>query len=238
MSRQVQLGLLVAAVVLGGCTAASSGGNPTVSQYPGAASSTDVGATLAPKASSGCALPILPAEPSDSGDQVGSRGGPVYPPILATGERLDSVGSAESRGLEVIEPKGLPAGLPLQAVLFDEATPADGDVAMGKQSVRLYYGNDSLEVGTTIVDLYRDGGIYLSESETSGQDANMVVETIGDAAQVIQVGPNEAALVHSSPFPGGFRTWNLYWSDGKLDYALSGDASPEDLITFAQAMFC
>jgi hypothetical protein len=85
-------------------------------------------------------------------------------------------------------------------------------------------------VARTRPDFIRRLGVYLSESETSGQDAKLVVETVGDAATVIQVGPYDAALVHSSPFPGGFRTWNLYWSDSALDYAMIGNVAADDLI--------
>jgi hypothetical protein len=239
MSRPVQIGLIVAAVVFGGCTASSSGGNATGREHRDAAASMDAASSAAgPSSAAGCALPVLPTEPSDSSDQIIRRGGPAYPAILASGERLESIGSAQSRGLAVVAPKGSPAGVPLRAVLFDDTVPADADFAPGHRSVRLYYARDPIELGTTISDLYRDGGVYLSESEMSGQDAKLVVETVGDAAEVNQVGPFDAALVLSSPFSGGFRTWNLYWSDGKVDYALIGNVAPEDLIAFAQAMFC
>jgi hypothetical protein len=241
MKRPFDLTVLTIAVVLAaGCTVGAVGGRSETNPVsPDALSATSAIPDLSTVTTSpGCTPPNLKVAEVDLNEPITRRGSPEFPPILAVGERLSSLADVVSKGLPAITPKEAPADLPLQAILFDAATPTDADVAAGHASSRFYYSREPIGSATTIVDLYRAGGVYLSASVTSGQDAKLVVETVGDAATVIKVGAYDAALVHSSPLEGGLRTWNLYWSDGKIDYAIIGNVSVQDLVGAAQSMFC
>jgi hypothetical protein len=46
-----------------------------------------------------------------------------------------------------------------------------------------------------------------------------------------------AALVQSSLWPGHFRTWGLYWSDGVRDFSLILNQPAEEVVLTAQSMF-
>lgn len=57
-------------------------------------------------------------------------------------------------------------------------------------------------------------------------------------ATVIKVGQFDAAIVHSSPWPGGFRTWGVYFSDGLRDYSLILNVGADEIVSTAQSLFC
>jgi Transposase, Mutator family len=75
-------------------------------------------------------------------------------------------------------------------------------------------------------------------SQTQGNDAQRVFDTIGEHATVIDIGPYKAAITHSSVYPNGMRIYLIYWSDGTLDFGVGVNGSAAEAIETAQSMYC
>ncbi len=196
-------------------------------------------ATIAAAATAGCSIPTLPPDQADSGPVTG-RSSPVYPPILDTGRVVPSVSDPVAAGLGPIAPVVVPNGTKVQTVVFEGGAPADAKsgTAGTPDELRVYFSDAKIGPSETIMDLYAAGGSILKETSTTGQDASHVQSVIGDAATIIKVDSFDAALVQSSPWPAGFRTRALYWSDGVRDYSLIGRTTSKEIIAVAQSMFC
>lgn len=244
MSRRASI--LASCLILTACTAAAQPQPPQSDTTPDATIATTPALVNRPvgqvAATSGCSVPAIPAEGIASTGGGTTFGSANYPPILSIGQLLPAVKAPATSKIQPRVPPTPPNGLPLQVAMLDPAVASDsdaaGDVAGHGASVRIYYAKSAIEADTTILDLYRGGGAFLSEAETSGQDAALVKSVIGEAATIIQVGKFDAALVHADPLANGVRTWNLYWSDGVRDYSLIVGGEATDAIQSAQSMFC
>jgi hypothetical protein len=129
-------------------------------------------------------------------------------------------------GTPTIQPALTPDGLPEQVstVLDDE--------------VLTVFAPRPIEADTTVVDLYEAGGAILSQQVANAGAANDVVGRVGDYAAINRVGPFDAALVHSSELAKGLRVWSVFWSDGRVDYAVTANMPPEEVLAVARSMYC
>lgn len=197
-------------------------------------------ATLAAAATTpGCTLPNLSIDLTDAKDDGAPYAGrtvPRYPPILSTGRSVTSVAGSDLASADLKLPSHLPNGLPLVALV------SHGGVVAGAESdpasVGAYYSSAPIKQTDTFLDVIGHSGAIFIASSTTGTGAQRVVDTVGQRANVIQVGPYQAALTHSSTYPNGVRTYNLYWSDGTLDYSLIVNGSAAEAIQTAQSLYC
>jgi hypothetical protein len=106
------------------------------------------------------------------------------------------------------------------------------------QSVISVYAATPLTSTETIVDLLSRGGVTVLQRQAAGQDASLVVETVGSRAATVRIGPYVGALVHADPLPTGARSWNLYWSDGARDLSIEGGVSSGTVVALARSFYC
>lgn len=232
------LGLAVSSLLVIGCTgsAAPSGAGGVASGAVGVASDPPRAATVA----SGCSLPSLGFDLSVANDDAAKYAGrsvPVYPQILSTGVQISS---ADAAGLSVKPPRlpqHQPAGLPLQALTWQEGE-APGAASATPATLTAYYSAKPIGPQDTFLDVVAAPGVVLTMAEATGIDADRVLQTVGDRADIIDVGPYKAALTHSSTYANGVRTFNLYWSDGAVDYGLVVNSSAKEAIETAQSIYC
>jgi hypothetical protein len=226
--------LLIPAIVTLGCTRLPAAGATGAGQAESQAV-----VTPAAEMRAGCIPPKLPADQPASHDEVaGVRGWPDWPPILAAGTRVDSIAAPALKALAPLELPVAPDGLPVQARLFDAGSGSNGTDAKAEQLLMTVYSTSEITPDQSIVDVLREGGAVFGQTTSRGQDAALVVETIGDKATIVQIGDLDAALVESTTMPGDFRTHALYWSDGSRDYWLKIAGSSEEVVRVGQALYC
>lgn len=224
------LQVALAGLIVGGCAsrlpagAGSAQGSPTANPVS------------APDAT-GCSVPPLPLENVTATPGI-TRGRPQPLPILRLGERLNSLDDPALKALAPVMPKMTPNGQPLQAVIFDPTNDADETDGKLNPAVYLYFSKGPIQEQTTIVDVYAGGGGFLEEVATHGQDATFVKSAVGDSATIIKVGTYDAAFDVSSPWPGGFYTHGLYWSDGVRDFGLVVNGAADEVVKVAQSIYC
>ncbi len=166
--------------------------------------------------------------PPGSGDPIQPRSGwPIKVP-LATLSNMSAVDAPTS--FAVLQPLASFDGVDLQASLLEGA----GDDI----SVISVYAPTPLTSTETVVDLLSRGGISFIQRRAAGQDAALVVETVGSRASTVRIGPYVGALVHADPMPTRSRTWNLYWSDGIRDMSIEGNVSSGTVIALARSLYC
>lgn len=184
----------------------------------------------------GCSLPDLGvdlADEDDDGEPYGGYSTPIAWPILRTGRQVASIANADIDGLAPVVPKLAPRGLSAQAVVVHDGSEG------APSSIASYYSSKPITETTTSRDVFVSGGATFVQEESTGKDAALVVEAIGDRATVIRVGDYDAAITHGTTMPGtSIRTWAIYWSDGKSDFALIVNGSAKDAIEAAQSIYC
>lgn len=208
------------AIIAAGCVAEARpgvGGDAAVPTTP----------SPPPAAVSGCGEPIIPAVDDSYADPATRRGPMVYPPILGSGiTRVPDLDALSGTAFVPLQPAA-PADASLQLVLVD----ADG-------VLRLYFGGPEITEGLTLPDFVAAAGIVVLEKPPAGQDAALVISTVGSRAGRIDVGPYPGALVHADPVGPGVRTWNLYWSDGQRDWSIIGGVDPETVVALGRSVYC
>jgi hypothetical protein len=219
---RAQILLLASSVALGAwaCVAETpvGAGDIAVDSRPPAPATADV---------SGCGDPVIPKVDESFADPMTRRGPTVYPPILGPAvERVLTVDGANDVTFTPLAPVAPPSA-PLQLILLD----SDG-------VLRLYFGGPAIAEGMTLPEFVSGGGVVVLEKPLAGQDADLVVTTVGSRAGRIAVGPHGGALVHADPVGTGVRTWNLYWSDGERDWSIIGGVDPETVVTLGRSLYC
>jgi hypothetical protein len=183
-------------------------------------------------------LPKLPADgPPDGGGSSG-YGDPVFGPILATGTRVDSITESLVSAFAPVLPSRGPNGLQVTGLTFNANNDADASDSELNPTLTVLFTKAPVKVADTFLDVVGGGGAILTETATYGQDAALVKDTLGEFATLLKIGPYDAALVESSPYPGGFRAHSLFWSDGRLDFSLIVNGSSEEVVKSAQSMYC
>lgn len=123
-------------------------------------------------------------------------------------------------------------GLPLQFAIARETR------------LKLYYLGRPVDKLMTPDDFFSAGGLRLeheprlqdSQFETFAED---LLQTAGDRALPVEIGPYQGALVWADPTPtSDLRTHNVYWSDGVDEYALVGVAEPDAIVNIARSIAC
>ena len=164
-------------------------------------------------------------------------GGPPFRPIVTFGTSLDLSGARSVRGAgaDPLLPRNLPPDLTLRVALgSDEAA-----LGMGYEVVQLFYADSAVDGSTTFEDLIRSRAVRFIAHRAEGDDAATVRSTIKDRAALVRIGPFDGAVVHSDPI-GAFRvrTWDVYWSDGRLDYSVESTVEPDELARLTQSLYC
>ena len=110
--------------------------------------------------------------------------------------------------------------------------------------IKLYYLPEPIGPSMTTAEFFAAGGIRfeheprLTESQftTFAED---LIETSAGRALAVEVGPYQGALVYADPTPDSDqRTHNLYWSDGKEEFALIAVMGPEQLVNIGRGLVC
>jgi hypothetical protein len=132
---------------------------------------------------------------------------------------------------DLLEPNYVPQDLSLQLILL----PSPGSAA---SYVQLIYSAEPIGESETDVDFYSERGLIITQGPARGRTAAVVKDTVGEAAQIVQVGPHDAALVHDSPLFNGIRPYHLYWSDGTRDFRAGATTTPAELVDVARSIYC
>ena len=212
--------LILLAMVSGACVSHAGGSS-------GAAVSTAAVSTAGASSALGCALPTLPFDINDANDDGEPYGGktmPIEVPLWTWGSEAVSLDQVTLAGARPADPSRGPKGLSVQAVL------TTSDASGGVIEVRTYYAEASIGQGESERAVMRNGGAVLEQQVARGKDAASVRNELGDLATLVRVGSFDAALVHSSPMPGDYRYYGLWWSDGRIDFHLSVNGSARDAI--------
>jgi hypothetical protein len=218
--------ILAATLVLAGCSTIQATGGGT-----GAAGG--VLASTLPRPVR-CTMPELPAAKApDEREVAGRRGAPPAIPVLDFGSPVDGVDSEPVRYLRAAAPPPAPDGFPTVTTVYIASSPGAADAEL-----LTTYTKGELGRGETVADVLKAGGAVLLQRATIGNDAALVRQTTGDKATIIDLGGQKAALVESTTMEGNFRSHNLYWSDGVLDYSLKSGGSFEDVVKLGQSMVC
>jgi hypothetical protein len=190
---------------------------------------------VASSTAAGCTLPTLDFNIDDTNDDSVKYGGKTNPPelpIWTWGTKISSISDITLAGKTPPAPTHGPNNLPVRAVLASSDSP--GEIT----EVRTYYVDGVIGPAESERSLLVRGGAVLTEQTTRGLDAARIQRDLGEDATPIKIGPYDAALVHSSPMPGDFRAFGVWWSDGQIDYHLLVNGSAREAIASAQSMFC
>jgi len=165
-------------------------------------------------------------------------GYPIHPPILqSVGSFLSGIGDPLVRDLQPRDLGRLPAGLTARLMKLVKSGPGTGPEV--QRSVLTYFSPEPIGETTTLGDLLRAGGALFVQETTDGHDARSVIDAAGDRALAVKIGPYDAAFVHADAIDEeGTRTFNLYWSDGVLDFSLEANVDPADAIAMGQSLYC
>lgn len=228
------------AIVLASCSSVASGVSPSMETgAPTVAAPSPAAAVPAASAASGCTLPALPFDANDANDDGGTYSGrtaAVEPPVLSSGTQVASVSDSALAAAGLSLPTYAPMGLPVAAIVSHTGRTVGTE--SDPSEVRVYYAKGSIGTKDTFLDILSRPGADLAVSQTQGNDAQRVVDTIGQAATVIEVGPYRAAITHSSTFPNGMRIYGIFWSDGTLDFSVGVNGSAAEAIKTARSMYC
>jgi len=164
-------------------------------------------------------------------------GRPPFRPIVTFGTSLDLSGARFVRvaGADALLPQDLPADVTLRVALGGD----EGALGTGYEVVQLFYGDSAVDESTTFEDLIRGRAIRFVVHRAEGDDAATVKSTIKDRAALVRIGPHDGAVVHSDPIGAlRVRTWDVYWSDGRLDYSVESTVEPDELARLTQSLYC
>lgn len=102
-----------------------------------------------------------------------------------------------------------------------------------------YYLDQPIE-GLRVSEFIKAGGVQVHREPMTEPTsfASFLIETLGDRATPVEVGPHQGALIWADPDVSGTRTHNLYWSDGKDNYALIVDLSANETLNLGRALVC
>lgn len=216
-----------------GCVAGQGAAQPNSTTAP----PSSLSASVASAAVGGCALPNVSFDLTDTSDDVGSGIGAIGVPARSFGKAISEPSAAVELGVPVVTPR-LPSGMTVRLTTFTAGGNGGKETGGSPAYVAMYLSPVPIAENDSLYDIFTYGGGQIIEAEASGQDAALVRNTIGDLATIIRVGDYDAALTHSDPYPGGSRTWALYWSDGKLDYTINMNTSAAVVIATAQSIYC
>lgn len=102
------------------------------------------------------------------------------------------------------------------------------------------YFADGPVTGLTRSQFLRAGGIQLDQDLLT-DDVTMVstlLMAFPDRTVSIAVGAFAGAVTWSDPYADGLRPHNVYWSDGRYQYALHANVSAAALVTLARSLVC
>jgi len=209
---------------------------PTASLVPTAtrpAATTRPSATLGPGCGPSDAL-VMEADFTPFAHQLSAPDPADYPAIAGSGIKVADPSEAQQRFLDFLMPPRQVAESQMQLILVD-------DVERGVDpGVRVYYGPSSIVPGESLPLFVKRGGILVRQELAKGQDAGVVVETLGKKTALIALGPHQAAVVNADPSePSDLRPYHLYWSDGVRDWTIiAGVADARTVIDFARTLYC
>ena len=224
--RHVVTSLLAASILVGLAVLVVSV-RPSPSSQPAADSTTRSPEPSVPR--TGCGAAERPVFDDTSFTPYETRFG--YGPRLTIrerGEPLRELSDYRVDGHTAVMLNSAPGGRTLRLAMAGN----DGGLALLLSAV-------AVRLDATLEDFWATGGIVLGQRPGTGHDAESVVADVGGRAVVVLIGPHPAALVHADPVDvDGTRTYNLYWSDGRLDLSLIGNAQPETIIELARTLYC
>ncbi len=230
----------LATIVVASCTGVASSASPVAgTAAPTLSAASPMTAAPAPSTASGCTLPSLPFDVNDANDDGGTyQGGttPVDVPVLSLGTQVTSVSGSAFADAGLSLPASLPMGLPVAAITSRAGRTVGSE--SDPSEMRVYYAKGSIGANDTFLSILGRPGADFTVSQTQGNDAQRVIDTIGSHATIIDVGPYKAAITHSSTYPNGMRIYLIYWSDGKLDFSLGVNGSAAEAIKTAQSVYC
>jgi hypothetical protein len=117
---------------------------------------------------------------------------------------------------------------------------ADVDKSGDIDMIRSYFGDKPVEEDVSLWDYMEAGGVMLRQRRTTGMDGAAWKALVGERAIPVAVGTSDGVLVWGDPHSeGGFRPYNVFWSDGSYDWALeSGFETPDDAVDMARSTVC
>lgn len=168
----------------------------------------------------------------DLGPRTGDPGNPfgasIPHPIRETGRAVSEDQAAQAFE-SFIEPKRLPDGLALQAILLPEVE---------SEVVRLYYAEKPLDEQVALEDWLASRVGVVEERAARGGTADVAMETMQGRGTLVRVGSYDAAIVLSTPISSGVKTTNLYWSDGTRDWTIIANLEPSETLDLARSIYC
>lgn len=113
------------------------------------------------------------------------------------------------------------------------------DLVNESGAVYSYFLNQPIE-GLRVSEFITAGGVQVHKESMSEQTsfAEYLLKTLGDRAIPVEVGPYQGALIWADPDATGTRTHNLYWSDGKDNYALIVDRGAAETLNLGRSLVC
>jgi hypothetical protein len=167
---------------------------------------------------------------------------PAEPGSIAESQAFNPASSSRALPELPLDPSGLVA-----TSFTSSRAPSSVDgrdvqfvVEMPTGDVYAYYATDALGPEMTPSEFFRAGGVlFQSEAITDGGTfAEAVAAVAGDRAVRVDVGAFGGVMTWADPSRMGVRTHNLYWSDGKSNFALLAERTPEQLVNLARAYVC
>ena len=133
----------------------------------------------------------------------------------------------------------LPSSASELAQSIDDRT-ASWVVVVDTGAVYRYYFDKELPDALTRSEFFAQDGVEFDIDPIVAEQPfyQYLIGQFPDRAVAVEVGGFDGAITWADPEANGVRTHNVYWSDGKSNFALVANRSAEEAVTLARTIAC
>jgi hypothetical protein len=122
-----------------------------------------------------------------------------------------------------------------------DSLPRSWAIVTDTGAVYQYFLGSDIDPKITLSSFYEAGGIELDRDPVESKSESFVdyvLDTLGERAVKVEIEDFAGALSWSDPEINGIRPHVLTWTDGRWNYALTADRSPETLVNLGRDLMC